>query len=151
LSSIRGSAVQFLLFAGVGTLATVGQYAILMLLVDLVGTTPVVASSVAFAASATLNYALNYRVTFKSKKRHAEALVKFSTVACGGLVLNAGIMSTLVHGLAMHYLKAQFLATALVLVWNFFANRMWTFRPVASKAPRPLEDLTAPPREPSRS
>jgi putative flippase GtrA len=28
----------------------------------------------------------------------------------------------------MQYLLAQFVTTAIVLVWNFSANRWWTFR-----------------------
>jgi putative flippase GtrA len=34
----------------------------------------------------------------------------------------------------LHYLAAQVVATAFVLVWNFAANRLWTFEEKVSGA-----------------
>jgi len=121
-------AVQFLSFSGVGAIATLLHYAILVLAVHLAGTDPTLASSIGFILSASFNYAMNYRLTFRSNKRHREAFPKFLVIAFVGLVLNGMFMAVATRGLRLHYLIGQVIATSSVVLWNFFGNRLWTFR-----------------------
>ncbi len=44
-----------------------------------------------------------------------------------GLGLNAGVMELAVEVIGSHYLMGQVVATALVLIWNFIVNKMWSF------------------------
>jgi len=118
---------QFLMFAGIGLVGTSGHYAVLISMVQLLQVHPVIATTAGFAVGALINYALNYRITFNSNKRHREALTKFLLVAVVGAVLNASIMKTGVDHLKLHYLIIQLLATGVVLVFNFAANKHWTF------------------------
>jgi putative flippase GtrA len=74
-----------------------------------------------------INYILNYRITFKSRKRHREAATKFFLVAGCALALNTALMHALADVMRLHYLLAQALTTVLVLLWNFAANHWWTF------------------------
>jgi putative flippase GtrA len=71
---------------------------------------------------------LNYHYTFTSNKRHRETMTKFLIVALVGMLFNGLIMSVCTEALQLHYLLAQLAATGLVLLWNFTANRFWTFR-----------------------
>jgi putative flippase GtrA len=119
--------VQFLSFAGMGVIATLVQYAVLVVFVDTIGMNATLASGIGYGTGALVNYALNYRYTFRSKRNHSEAVVKFALVACVGLALNSVIMFVLSSEAHVHYLLAQILATGIVLVWNFIANRSWTF------------------------
>ena len=59
--------------------------------------------------------------------RHSVGLPRFLLVAAVGFVLNAALMAWMTASLGIHYLVAQVLATLLVLLWNFAANRHWTF------------------------
>ena len=118
---------QFATFTGVGAVATGIQYGILVLAVHFLKIDPVVASTAGFALSAGVNYLLNYRVTFGSKKAHHQAFPRFVVVVCLGLVLTALLMNLGVHRLGLHYLPAQIGTTAVVLLWNFIASRRWTF------------------------
>jgi len=122
---------QFIKFTGVGLIATAIHYAILTLGVML-GAGPVWASSLGFVLSALVNYDLNRRHTFRSDRRHREALPRFAAVAGVGLLLNAAIMGLATGALHWHFLLAQVMATGLVLLWNFSINRVWTFRTVKS-------------------
>ena len=70
---------------------------------------------------------LNYRITFKSRKRHRDAATKFFLVAACGLALNTALMHALTGPMGLHYLLAQVGATGVVLLWNFAANQAWTF------------------------
>lgn len=118
---------QFLMFAGIGAVGTLGHYTTLIVLVQFWMVDPVFASSFGFVVGAIINYILNYRFTFNSNKRHREALAKFLTVAVIGAGINGIIMYAGVENTHINYLIVQLFATAVVLLWNFMVNKIWTF------------------------
>jgi putative flippase GtrA len=122
-----GNVERFLCFAGIGVVATSIQYLILVAGVHLAHAAPVVASSIGFFIAALVNYALNRRYTFGSRKPHVEAVTKFATVAAIGLALNGMLLAAGTQILGLNYLLAQVLATLAVLIWNYSANASWTF------------------------
>ncbi len=119
---------DFFLFAMVGLIATIVQYATLIFLVSSTHCTPTAASSTGFLLGALVNYWLNRRYTFQSDKAHYKAGMQFALVASIGFCLNGSLMMLGTHFLELPYLWVQVFATLLVLFWNFFANRYWTFR-----------------------
>lgn len=127
-NGMEGTIRQFFLFAGIGAVGTLVQYAVLVTLVQLARAEPVISSAAGMVGGAVVNYILNYRYTFKSRKSHGEALGKFMTVAVAGLALNTLVMKLAIETFALHYLLAQVVATGIVLAWNFAGNRLWTFR-----------------------
>ncbi len=118
---------QFIIYTGIGAIGTTGHYVTLILLVQVIHTNPVIATTIGFAIGALINYALNYRLTFNSNKRHREALTKFFSVASLGAIINTAIMTVGINLLALHYLVIQVIATCFVLTLNFTANKYWTF------------------------
>ena len=130
----RGVLVQFVCFSGIGVIGTLTHYTTLLMLVEIAEVGAVLASACGFVVGALVNYLLNYRYTFRSKRRHHEAISKFFTVALVGLGLNTLIMSLAIGILFLHYLLAQVIATGLVLIWNFSGNRWWTFREATNGA-----------------
>ena len=118
---------QFFLYAGIGAIGTVGHYATLIFLVQVLHTNPVFATTIGFIIGALINYLLNYRITFNSNKRHREALTKFFSVAGLGAIINGLIMSAGINMVDTHYLVIQVIATCIVLALNFMANKYWTF------------------------
>ena len=123
----KGTVGQFLLFAGVGAIGTIGHYTTLIVLVQFWAVDPVFASSFGFVIGAIINYILNYEFTFQSKKRHREALTKFLIVAIIGAGINGFIMYIGVENTNINYLIVQIFATGVVLFWNFVVNKLWTF------------------------
>jgi putative flippase GtrA len=117
---------RLLRFGIVGGLATGVQYLILILLVREAGVWPTAASAAGFVLSSVANYLLNYYFTFRSRRAHGAAFVRFLALAATGLVLNSVLMHVLV-GAGWHYLIAQLCATAVVFAWNFAGNSLWTF------------------------
>jgi len=120
-------ASQFGRFLLVGGFCTALQYLILAALVQAAGVDPVVASSIGYLLSALANYDLNYRLTFRSRVPYLGGMLRFALVMTTGLVLNGAVMALGTKALALHYLVAQVAATIVVLFWNFFAHRRWTF------------------------
>ena len=119
---------QFTRFTGAGLISAIGHYGLLISLVQGYTVEPVRASLAGALLGAWINYAVNYRYTFRSHQRHRESVAKFTVVAAVGLLLNTLFMWLGVHVLAAHYLLSQVLTTVLVLFWSFGANRYWTFR-----------------------
>lgn len=117
----------FLRYAGAGAVGTAAHYAVLIALVQLAGSGAVAASTAGAIVGALVNYALNHRYTFASRRAHRVALPRFATVAGAGVALNATVIAALAATLPLHYLVMQVIATAVVLVAGFAANRRWTF------------------------
>jgi putative flippase GtrA len=118
---------QFVSFAGVGVIATTVHYCFLVALISGLDSNPVIATAFGYIAGALISYWINYTVTFRSVRRHQEALVRFGTVAVIGLLLNTAVLNFGIDKFQLHYLAAQVTATMVVLVWNFVANKAWTF------------------------
>lgn len=118
---------KFFIFASVGVIGTIVHYTALIIVVDGFHATPVFGSSVGFVLGAFVNYALNRRYTFRSQKKHIDAMPRFYLIAAAGFGLNGGIVFLLTEIIDMHYLLAQIAATGVVLLWNFTGNHLWTF------------------------
>lgn len=127
-SGAAAIAYQFGLFAMVGVIGTVAHYLLLFLLVEFGKINAVTASGYGALLGMAVNYWLNYGITFNSDLSHRVALPKFATIALIGFTLNILLMALLVRQLGIYYLLAQVLVTAVVLVWNFIGNRLWTFK-----------------------
>lgn len=93
------------------------------------------------SGTATVNsFIWNRRWTFRIRDRHARArqFAKFVTVNIIGMLLNSTITTLLVRPFLpepprLVFMACQATATAIVLFWNFFANKYWTFRGASSE------------------
>lgn len=131
--------VRFLRYSFVGAIGTAVQYVPLVVLVQAAEVDPVLASTVGAVAGAIVNYALNHRHTFESRRRRHESLPRFMAIAPAGVAINAELPAALVNGLGVRYLAGQVVATLAVLGVTYLANRAWTFRapPARAKSARP--------------
>jgi len=119
---------KFIGFAGTGAIATGIQYLILIGLRELGGQSPVLASAIGYGLAAIANYLMKYHWVFASDQRHRHAAPKYALVSLSGLALNTALMHLGTSILGLYYLFSQVITTGLVLVWNFTANHLWTFR-----------------------
>lgn len=119
---------KFIAFAVVGVFGTISHYIVLWILVEGVYVPILPATTAGFIVGAVVNYSLNRKFTFTSNAPHVIALPKFLTIATVGAGLNVLIMAMLLEVLKIHYLIIQLIATSTVLIWNFVANYVWTFR-----------------------
>jgi putative flippase GtrA len=127
VSDLRGVGKQFAMFTAVGAVGTGAHFLVLILVVERLGGGVLIGSTAGFITGAGINYFLNYHLTFSSTKRHVHALPLFLLVAGAGMLLNALVMGVTYQVFALNYLGCQVIATGLVLLWNFAANRLWTF------------------------
>jgi putative flippase GtrA len=102
----------------------------------------ILANTISFTLAVISNYTLNRYWTYpetRSKKKRVQ-LPQFALVSILGLIINNVILALttplfnslisyfgFLNGAVDGYMPAKILATVVVLFWNFFVNRFWTF------------------------
>jgi len=118
---------RFAVYAGVGAIGTGTQYAILIAMVRSGYASPAFGSMAGASIGAIVNYGLNRRFTFRSSSNPLSTAPKFAIIALLGVLTNGVCMKFLATGLALNYLIAQLVTTALVLGLTYLLNSAWTF------------------------
>lgn len=128
---------RFARFLAVGLSGTLLDFGILTALKLVFGLPTLLANTISYSAGVVNNFTLNRLWTFSEsrKKQWFVQFGQFVLVNIIALVLNNLIVLGLERplGLLLHnpehgYLPAKAVATGIVLVYNFLANRLWTFR-----------------------
>jgi putative flippase GtrA len=120
--------VQFVKFGIVGVSNTLLTFVVYTILLKVFGVWYLAASAIGFAVGTVNSFVLNRRWTFRGHVGDALTPLRWAVVQCGGLGVNEGLLYLFVHDAGVEKLLAQALATAVVTVSTFFANRAWTFR-----------------------
>jgi putative flippase GtrA len=128
---------RFLKFMVVGTIGFVVDFGTLNLLVQLVHFPLLLANTISFSLAVLSNFTWNRLWTYpdsRSKPIRSQ-LVQFTIVNVVGLGINTLVLwaltplfTDLVGDLGYNIAKA--IATIIVLFWNFFVNRYWTYSDV---------------------
>ena len=141
---------RFLKFSAVGVTGTIVDFGLLYVGHVLLGLPLSVANTISFTTAVINNFVWNRYWTYpdsRSKPVHRQ-LGQFFVVNIAGWAINTGILLSLNHPLTMlavrlfashlgtaaieklGYNLAKLAATAVVLFWNFFVNRFWTYNDV---------------------
>jgi putative flippase GtrA len=118
---------QIIAFTGVGVVAAIVHYGLLLGLVELGGWHPVPATLVGYIGGGVVSYWLNRTHTYASDRPHSEAGWRFALVAGVGFLITFAVMSGLVVRMGLPYLPSQIATTLVVLVWSFLAHKYWSF------------------------
>lgn len=134
---------RFARFLVVGLSGTLLDFAILTALKMLLGLGTLPANVISYSAGVINNFTLNRLWTF-SEARDNQWFVQFGRfvlINVGAVALNSLIvlaleqpLGALLHNPQHGYLPAKVVATGIVFVYNFMANRLWTFREVGRAA-----------------
>jgi putative flippase GtrA len=136
---------RFAKFATVGAAGSITDFAVLNILVQMFSFPLWLANGFSFSAAVIQNFMLNRRWTFpESRERNAgRQLTQFVIVSIIGLAINQAVFLTVHHLTEPHWMNlianpdvahavsynvAKLFAIGVVLFWNFFVNRLWTYR-----------------------
>ena len=121
--------LKFFKFGVVGASGMAVDFGVTWLLKEQLRINKYVANSAGFLCAVVSNYLLNRLWTFESHDPHlALQFGKFFGVALIGLGMNNGIIYLLTERLKMPFYTAKLVATGVVMLWNFGANLLFTFR-----------------------
>jgi len=129
---------RFARFLTVGALGTFLDFGLLTVF-KLIGLPTLPANSLSFSAGVINNFTWNSRWTFADRRnerlRGRAQFIQFLLVSLAGLAINNAILllleaplGALIGDAAWGYAPAKIVATGVVVFWNYFANRNWTFR-----------------------
>ena len=140
---------RFLRFAVVGTIGAVVDFGILYLLHAVLGWHLALSNTISFSCAVISNFIWNRYWTYPDSRTKpiTAQLVQFFVVNIAGWAINTGILLALnspLTGLAatlpmvvtaeiahkLGYNAAKIFATGVVMFWNFFINRFWTYSDV---------------------
>lgn len=150
--SIEKAKREFLVFfkyGVVGVSGTIIDVAALWLLVEFVPffeNRILLAASLSFVLAVVNNFWWNKHWTFQDRsKNYRKQFIKFLIIALIGLLLTNISMYLFVEVLLIWYIFAKLMTSAVVMLWNFLGNKMWTFKAkdLSIKIPKKFEhDLT---------
>lgn len=124
----------FIKYSLVGILGTAIDIGSLFVLVDLFYFPIIPAATISFILATINNFVLNKNWTFRHPSMNYKKLyIKFLIVSLIGLALTLLSMNLFVFVLGIWYILAKALTSMIVLVWNFLANKFWTFKIIEAK------------------
>jgi putative flippase GtrA len=140
---------RFLRFLAVGAFGAVVDFGVFNLLTQLTPILPVIASGISFVCAIISNFLWNRYWTYPdSRTKHMGAqLAQFALISGIGLIIRLPLFAFLEPNLissadslmpAGFFLNARFIghnvslaiSVLVVMMWNFFANRFWTYNDV---------------------
>jgi putative flippase GtrA len=119
---------KFLKFCMVGFSGMIIDFGTTWLLKEKVKLNKYIANSTGFILAATSNYLLNRFWTFHSEnKQIATEYLSFVLISIAGLGINNLVVYLLNDKLKLNFYLSKLFATAVVTLWNFSMNYLFTF------------------------
>lgn len=119
---------QFTSFLGVGAIATLCHYLLLIILVELFSIGVLIASTSGAVLGGCISYYLNRKMTFQSNIAHKTVVPKFIVVSVLAVTLNVLLMKFFTQVIFLPYLFAQCITTVLLIIITFGLNKVWSFK-----------------------
>lgn len=121
---------QFLRFGVVGAIAFFIDYGVLMLLNVGFGVNSVVAAGISFTVSVVFNYlaSMRYVFTHRDDLSRGKEFAIFIVLSVIGLAINELVMwvgLVTIGGAPVAVTATKVVATAVVMIWNFFSRKKW--------------------------
>lgn len=132
------SIAKFLKFSVVGGLGSLVDFGLTALFLNVIGAGEYLSNAIGFVLAASFNYMLNRMWTFRSHNPNVRGeFLKFFVVSIIGLGINNLVLFCYLEFVGVgldvggYHLQdfwiAKVLATGVVLFWNFFVNKSYTF------------------------
>ncbi|MDO8467804.1 MAG: GtrA family protein [Nanoarchaeota archaeon] len=117
--------IKYAVSSGVATLLDV---LFIWFLTSFLGIYYLISTTISFTLISLANYlVIKNWVFYDRKESYAKNYLLFLIIGVVGLIWTLALMFTFVEFVGINYLIARILAAFLVLIWNFFMNKKFTF------------------------
>ena len=99
------------------------EYFLLYTLTGDGGLDPLVSAPIAFTVSLVVNYILCVYVVFHAEKQTGLQMALFVLTSLMGLGINQLVMWFFIDIMGIWYMFAKVIASAIVMIWNYFTKR----------------------------
>lgn len=110
-------------FLAVGGACFLLEYVLLYVLTEYAGLMYLYSSAIAFTVSLIVNYILCVFVVFHAQHQSEKQMILFIVTSLMGLGINQLVMWFFVEIIGIWYMAAKVVASAVVMVWNYFTKR----------------------------
>lgn len=128
LAARHGLGFQFVRYFVSGGSALFLHVATLVLLVEVFGSWPTVASGIGFVVATVWNYTLQRYWVFEADGSHRVLFSRYVAVTFVTFGLNIALFWLLYRIVGLWYPASQVVATGVIFLVNFVVNRSYTFR-----------------------
>jgi putative flippase GtrA len=139
--------IRFLKFAAVGAIGTVVDFAVYNFLNLVAGLAPVFSQAISFAVAVVNNFLWNRHWTYPESRGKAvhHQMAQFGLINVVGLLIRTPIIAWMESPLGVLAARlgvgaeaaivvghnaALAIAIGIVMLWNYFANRYWTYNDI---------------------
>lgn len=99
------------------------EYGLLFALTEYGGLNPLVSAPIVFTVSLVVNYILCVYVVFHAEQQSKKQMALFALTSIIGLGINQVVMWFFIDIIGIWYMFAKVVASAVVMVWNYFTKR----------------------------
>ena len=123
---------QFVKFGIVGVGNSIIDFAGFLIATRIFDLHYLAANTLSWTIAVSFSFVVNKFWTFRSRETAVigKQSIKFFIVSAVALALSLIILDILIRILGIHDLIAKILTIGIIVFWNFFLNKYWTFKPV---------------------
>ncbi len=126
---ITGAKKTFPIFFVVGGFCAVLDLALIYIFTDLLGVWYLLSGVLSFIVTATINFLLNKKLTFRNTaQNYRRQYTQFLVVAVFGLAINTGLLYICTSLFGIWYLASRVISSLVAMVWNYLLNSKLVFR-----------------------
>ena len=122
---ISGSLVRYAL---IGICGVCLDYGVFLLLFNVVGLPPQIATAISTTAGIVNNFVLNALLNFRKRDRIVVRFLRFYAVGLSGIVLTVLLLEVFTGLLGLNANLVKGLSLPLVLLVQYSINKRWSFR-----------------------
>tara|TARA_Y100000590_G_C14867533_1_gene693812 strand:+ start:62 stop:469 length:408 start_codon:yes stop_codon:yes gene_type:complete len=111
---------------GIGT--AIGYLILYILMIEILGFRPLIASILGYLPGLIIGYILCYKWVFRSNLSYKATSIKYFSVNGMGYLVNTFGIFILVETLDVDYLLGQLVTFVIVALHNYLFNYYWTFQ-----------------------
>jgi putative flippase GtrA len=129
-AAVRKISREFIRYVMAGIAATLADFAVLTLLIEMLNLHYLLANTFSFIAASAVSYLLSIAWVFRTRRKvsRCREFIFFTLIGVGGLLISQACMYVMIEFLEHSYHFGKIAAVGGTLFWNFGVKKALLFR-----------------------